>query len=245
MNLKSYAVQSHSGPYLQLNEDLAEVDFLNGLYFIMDGYGGSGIGDKTVEFLSKKIKSFYTRIHGDPDSTLPFYFSHKYSIESNALINAAHFAHKSLVEENHGNAFDMRGGSSALMVAVSDNILGMVSTGNCRAYLFRKNGLTKIFEEDSHRNFFKEEHAAHFMSAPLSGFGLFEDIHLNATEIRVGEGDTVCMFTEGAYSRLTDEEIKYMLERKDFTPSDKIQNIFDLANERGNLINQTALILNF
>ena len=245
MNLKSYAVQSHQGPYLQLNEDLVEVDFLNGLYFVLDGYGGSGIGDQAVSFLSQKIKSFYTRINSDPDSTLPFYFSHKYSLESNALINAAHFAHRSLVEMQKERPMDTRGGSSALLAATSENMISFVSTGNCRGYLFRKNSLKKILEEDSHRNLYKEDHASQFLSAPLSGLGLFEDLHVVATEVRIEPADMICLMSEGAYSRLSEDEIRYFLERKDFAPSDKIESIFELANERGNLSNQSAMILNF
>jgi len=62
MELKSYAAKSHQGPYLQVNEDGVEVDLMQKIYMVFDGFGGSNVGDKTVEFLKENIKKFYEKL---------------------------------------------------------------------------------------------------------------------------------------------------------------------------------------
>ena len=74
--------------------------FLINYFLIFDGFGGSNIGDRTVHKLKDSIKSFYTKIGNDSDATLPFYYSYKYLIEGNALINSMHYAHMVLKKEN-------------------------------------------------------------------------------------------------------------------------------------------------
>src|SRR5690554_2697171 len=100
MKLKSYTAKTHQGPYLHINEDEVDVDLRNKIYMLIDGFGGSGIGDRVAKEVKETIKRFYTRVGGDPDSTLPFFFSHKYLIEGNALINSMHYAHSLIKKDN-------------------------------------------------------------------------------------------------------------------------------------------------
>ena len=93
IELKSYAMLSHQGPYLNVNEDTAEADIVNNMFLVIDGFGGAGIGDEVALLVKDILKKAYKKISVDPDSTLPFYYSHKYLLEANALINALFNAH--------------------------------------------------------------------------------------------------------------------------------------------------------
>ena len=81
MELKSYSAHTNQGPSLQVNEDGYDIDLVNNLFMVMDGFGGSGIGDKSMTQLMNDIKLFYSRVVADPESTMPFFFSHKFLIE--------------------------------------------------------------------------------------------------------------------------------------------------------------------
>ncbi len=245
MELKSYAAKSHQGPYLQINEDGIEVDLLQKLYMVFDGFGGSHIGDKTVQFLKDHIKRFYGKIGGDPDATLPFFYSHKYLLEGNALINSMQYAHSLLKKENMAKPMHERGGASALIVAESDNILTMVSTGNLSAWVFRRGKLLRLLLPDSMETLASDMHEKNFYTAPLSAFGLFDDLSLKTTEVRPQEGDKVVVLTDGAYGRVSEDELRYLLERSMSSDLDRVQELFRLVNSRGNLDNQTCLLLNF
>src|SRR5690606_26071283 len=94
MRLKAFAAQTHQGPYLQVNEDGYDFDFENELFFILDGFGGSGIGDRTVEKLKQEIKSYYTQISDDPNATMPLYYNPRNLLEGNAILNSMMNAHQ-------------------------------------------------------------------------------------------------------------------------------------------------------
>lgn len=245
MKLKSYTAKTHQGPYLQTNEDDIEVDLRHDLYLIFDGFGGATIGDKAVQFLKEQIKKFYTRVGGDPDSTLPFFFSHKYLIEGNALVNSMHYAHALVKKEFSGKEMSQRGGASAIGVAQAENLLTFVSTGNCRGYLYRKGELTEIVRPDSMECLAPDDYQAHFYTTPMSGFGLFDDLHLTVQERRIYEDDLIILMTDGVYARINESELKYIVEKNDKTPLEKITELFKLSNSRGNLDNQTTLFLQY
>jgi serine/threonine protein phosphatase PrpC len=245
IELKSYGMNSHQGPHLNLNEDLVEVDLVNNLFMVIDGFGGSNIGDKAAATIRDTLKRSYTKIASDPDSTLPFFFSHKYLIEGNALINALHTAHHNITKENENKTMNNRGGGSVLCAAMSENILTLVSTGNCGAYLYRKGHLSCEILPDSLQSLSRDRFSSYLHTVPMSGVGLFEDLHYQVKELKMTEGDLVILLTDGAYSRLLESEIKYIIEKNLDSESEIIKELFKLCNDRGNLDNQSALIFQF
>lgn len=245
MKLKSYSAHTHQGPHLQINEDDVEIDLVNQLYIIFDGYGGSGVGDKAVEEVKNTIKNFFTKIGGDPDSTLPFYFSHKYLIEGNALVNAMVYAHEQLKNKNSSTEMNERGGASCIAVAQSENILTLVGTGNCKAYLYRNGHITEVMQPDNMELLGQDEYLKHFLSMPMSGFGLFDDLHFKVSEVRVKSDDVLLLLTDGVYSRLSTEEVKFILDRKRPSDGQKVKEMFNLANSRGNMDNQSTILLQY
>lgn len=245
IELKSYGMQSHQGPHLNLNEDLVDADLVNNLFMLVDGFGGSNIGDRAAMMIRDTLKRSYTKIAVDPEATLPFFYSHKYLIEGNALINAFQTAHQNVNRDNEKKSLDNRGGGSVIAAAIAENILTLVSTGNCVAYLYRKGHLSIEVLPDSLAGLSRDSYQSYLHSVPMSGIGLFEDLHYNVRELKVTEGDVVIMLTDGAYSRLNTEEIKYIVETNLESELDAIKELFRLSNDRGNLDNQSAVILQF
>lgn len=245
IELKSYGMQTHQGPHLNLNEDLVEADLVNNLFMVVDGFGGSNIGDRVAMMVRDSLKRSYTKIAVDPEATLPFFYSHKYLIEGNALINAFHTAHQNVNRDNEEKSMDNRGGASVIAAALAENILTLVSTGNCVAYLYRKGHLSVEVLPDSLASLSRDTFQSHLHSVPMSGIGLFEDLHYSVRELKVTEGDLVVLLTDGAYSRLSADEIKYTLEKNLESEMEAIKELFRLSNDRGNLDNQSAMILQF
>ncbi|MBP9681152.1 MAG: SpoIIE family protein phosphatase [Bacteriovorax sp.] len=245
IELKSYGLHTHQGPHLNLNEDLAEVDLVNNLYFLIDGFGGSNIGDRAAQRIRDSLKQAYTKIAKDPDSTLPFFYSHKYLIEGNALINAFHVAHRNVSRDNENKSMNNRGGGSVISAALSENMLTLASTGNCCAYLYRKGTLSLEIQPDSLGSVSRDRFSSFLHTAPMSGIGLFEDLHYQVRELKIAEGDLVLFFTDGIYSRVESDEIKYIIENNRESEVDIINELAKLSNERGNLDNQSGLVLHF
>lgn len=241
--LKSYSAKTHQGPLLQINEDDYDIDLKNQLYFLMDGFGGAGIGDQGVGLVKKSLKNFYTKVALDPDSTLPFFFSSRYLIEGNALINAIKSAHQALKNENAAKDMGSRAGVSLVAIAASESLLTLASIGNCVSLLYRQGQLEVLTYPDSLKPLC-DDNKRSFQLFPLNALGLFEELEPQVRELRLETDDQILLLSDGVFGRLKVEEIKFVLDKK----SEKgqiVDELFRLANSKGNLDNQTAVILRF
>lgn len=245
MKLISYAMRSDQGPHLNLNEDCVEADLVNDLYLLIDGFGGAGAGDFAAELVRKTVKQFFTKVGDDSDATMPFYYSHKYLLEGNALINSMKYAHQLLNEENKNREMNRRGGASAVAIAFSSNILTCASVGNCMALQYRKGQLNILAAADNFEMLSGDLYDKKFSTAPISGFGLFDDLHLNLKEARLLSGDQIILLSDGVYARLSLAEIEDIIKKTSLTGQERIEELFSLSNQRGNFDNQSAVILNF
>jgi len=79
----------------------------------------------------------------------------------------------------------------------------------------------------------------------MSGIGLFEDLHFQVRELKIAPGDEVLILTDGIYARVDMEEIKYSIDNHQNSELDAINELIKLANDRGNLDNQSGLLLRF
>lgn len=245
MRLKSFSAHSDQGPFLQINEDSYDFDLDNNLYMILDGFGGVGIGDIAISTLKENIKKFYTQVSEDPDATLPFFYSPKYLLEGNALINSLLFSHNLLVKDNMQKEISQRAGASAIVMSKAESIMTLASVGNCTSYIYRKGIFKKIFIEDSFKFLSNDNYESHLKTVPLSGFGLFPDLYYQVKEVRLFEDDLLVLMSDGVYARLEEDEIKDVISNPKLKPKKKITELFNMANSRGNIDNQTAMILEF
>lgn len=245
MRLKAYAAQTHQGPYLQVNEDGYEFDFENDLYMILDGFGGSGIGDQAVGRLKQEIKTFYTKISDDPNATMPLYYNPRNLLEGNAIINSMMNAHQNLLKANSEKPINQRAGASALVAVRADSVLIMVGVGNCCAYHFRQGKLSKIIAEDDMQFLSQDEFQSRFRTSPMNAIGMYPELGQQLREVRLAEGDKVVLLTDGVYASLNEDELLYALNRSAPDAQDRVNSLLKLSNSKGNLDNQTAMILEF
>lgn len=245
MRLKAFAAQTHQGPYLQVNEDGYDFDFENELFFILDGFGGSGIGDRTVEKLKQEIKSYYTQISDDPNATMPLYYNPRNLLEGNAILNSLMNAHQNLLKSNHEKPINQRAGASTVVAVKADTTLILVGIGNCCGYHFRQGKLTKIITEDTFQFLSKGQFDPKFRTSPMNAMGMYPELGHQLREIRLAEGDKVILLSDGVFPHLNEDEILYTLNRSAPDANERVNSLLKLSNSRGNTDNQTAMILEF
>ena len=245
MRLKAYAAQTHQGPYLQVNEDGYDFDFENDLFLIMDGFGGSGVGDRAVEKLKSEIKHFYTQISDDPNATMPLYYNPRNLLEGNALINSLLNAHNNLLKANSEKPVNQRAAASLVAAVRAESVLVLAGIGNCCAYHFRQGKLSKIIQEDTFQFLSKGQFDFRFRSSPMNALGMYPELAPQIREVRLAEGDKVVLLTDGVYSHLTEDEILYILNKSAPDAQERVNSLLKLSNTRGNLDNLTAMILEF
>ena len=245
MHLKEYVALTNPGPFLQINEDTVDVDLANKLFLLLDGFGGSGIGDRSVDRLKQDIKSFYSGSGSDPDATMPFDFSHKYLVEGNILVNSVCYAHERLKQDNGQREMSERAGAGGVLGAMGENIITLLGTGNVLAFLYRNSRLRLVCPPDNLEGLAGTFARRHFCTSPASGFGIFDKLHFNIAELRVTEGDLLLIFSDGIYSRIGESELEDMLENSSGGHGKTAEALMELANSRGNMDNQSTIFLQF
>lgn len=243
--LKSYAAKTDQGPCLEINEDDIYTDITNNLFLLFDGFGGAGVGDVAVSQMKDKISSFYSKIGGDPDSTMPFVFNSRYLLEMNSLINSSLMAHESLMKENEAKEMHQRGGSSMAGGVLCGNIFNVMSIGNTICCLIRDSKVQIVANPDCMTPPWMDTYQPQFHTAPLNALGLFTKLGYEVKEVRIKEGDCIIMMSDGVYARILPKDLREIVGNQKMKESEKVDKLFALANERGNRDNQSTIVLRF
>lgn len=245
MKLKAYAAVTHQGPHLETNEDGYDFDLDQQFFFVLDGFGGAGIGDRAVGKLKEDLKGFLSQLADDPDATMPLYWSPRWLLEGNALVNAMLNAHQMLFKDNSKKGLNQRAGASAACAIKADDILVLSQVGGCQAFLARHGHVEPIFLPDTHHYLSVDPHGASSLRAPVGAFGFFPELSWTMREVRIQEGDQFIFLTEGLAPWLTPQELAHALSRSGEDAHHKLNGLLKLSNSRGNTANQTGMILEF
>ncbi len=245
MKLKSYCALTHQGPYLEINEDVYDFDLDQQLFFIIDAFGGAGIGDKTAVKLKEDLKTYINQLTDDPDATMPLYWSPRWPIEGNALVNAMIKSHQSIHKSNAQLSLNKRAGASLACAIKTGDILVLSHVGNTSIYLSRNGNTTSLFNPDTHQYYSADPQGPAALRYPVGAFGFFPELTWSMREVKIREGDKFLFVTEGISPRLDPQEISHILTRNDGDGQHKLNDLLKLSNERGNYSNQTAMILEF
>ncbi|MCY4644884.1 MAG: hypothetical protein OXB88_09725 [Bacteriovoracales bacterium] len=243
MKLNAYAGKTDKGPYLEINEDLFDLDLSKNIFMLIDAFGGAGQGDLCAKKIVENMKKEYSRINDDPDSTLSFFYAPQYFLEGNALINAALMTHQLIYNENMEKEMGKRAGASGVFLSLSKNVINILSIGVCRIYHCSLGKIKKICGEDS-IDFTHGENETN-MKIPLGAFGLYNYLHFCFREIKPHPGDYLILLTDGVYSLLDKDEINHIINKNADHLNRALKEMFDSANSRNNLDNQSGLILQF
>ena len=96
--------------------------------------------------------------------------------------------------------------------------------------------------------FIKEAYVIHAIiinTISRSGFGLFSQLHYQSKEVRLREGDILVSLSDGVYSHINESEILSHFLKASLTLEERADILFNLSNERGNIDNQSCMVLEF
>lgn len=238
----SFFARTHQGPYLNLNEDSTFINLKQKIFGVFDGFGGTGISETNLESVRQSIELYFTKLSGDPNATMPYFYSPQYVLETNALVNALLIAHKNLLNINKKKDMKDKGGVSAALTMLSENILSVVSCGNCVTLLYRAGNLSQISTPDCVTQISITDNSHYKSTFPLVAIGLYEELNPKIWEVNVEPGDRVIILSDGVYGSLSLNEIKRIIEDSNNDEVNQIDGLFGNANRRGNQDNQSAII---
>ena len=240
MEIIACHAKTHHGPFLSLNEDNYHFDFDNNLYMVLDAFGGSGYGDLGLKWVEDNVGKFFEKIVDDPEATQPFYYNPQFSLEANALINSLTYTHKLLLSKNANKSLDERVGVCGVFLVKDQNHATLINIGNTKAFLLRDNKLQLLADDDSVNSF----QASDLIRIPQFSLGLVEKLHYQIKSFQLEQNDRVLLMSDGVHSFVDNQQVIDQFST-DSSGSDIIENLFQLANNKGNKDNQTLMVLEF
>ena len=236
---------SDKGPILNINEDDCVVDIKNGLFGVIDGHGGSGVGDRGSELIKNTMTNNFGTLVADPDATMPFFFDPSNSLEINALMNTFLLANEELLKINEGKKASSQAGASMIAGVSVENSFHCVSVGHCFGVKVSKRDLSPFFLPDSNFNFSMVDYDKNGQVFPYSFLGASQDFNYSVKTISLNEGESVLLMTDGAFQRVSGIELLSLCQTHANNTSELSDMVFALANDRGNKDNQSIVILEY
>lgn len=241
--LKSYFAVTDKGPYFNNNQDVYFANLDYNIFGVIDGFGGTGIGDVIANRVSSCVSDILTTATNDQDATLKYFYDSRRSVECNFLINGLLKLHNDIQIENEQKSIYQRGGASCVFLIASGSKVTVISIGKIYSLLIRNESVRKIVHEDDGLSFESDNLIASTNSWTKSGIGLFSPLQYSIKEFNVLVNDQVLLASIGAVNNL---EINQLASRLSSPNAKQVTtDLLASVNELGNRDNQTAILLKF
>jgi PPM family protein phosphatase len=232
------------------NEDAYLLDVERGLFVVADGMGGHAAGEVASRITVESIQEFIASTEDVHESSWPFGFNSRVSLEGNRLTTAVEKANEKVMRAVQ-NRPELKGMGTTVVAALFDaERATLVHVGDSRAYLFRRGELKRLTDDHSwvqeqvNAGILSEDEAK---SHPLKNvvtraLGGSAHVSVDLIELPIYRGDRFLLCSDGLTGMVTDDEIFQHLGGP--LGLEKMARSFvDVANERGGVDNITAIVI--
>ncbi len=242
--VKSYFATTDKGPYFNTNQDAYFVNLDHNVFGVIDGFGGTGIGDVISNRISTNIHNMLTKASGDQDATLKYFYDARRTVECNFIVNELLKVHDTLLIENEQKSIYQKGAACCLFLISYGNRVCLISIGKVYSLLFRNSQIQKIILEDDAPTLEKDLSALTTDGSwPKSAIGLFSPLQYQIKEVNLLPGDQILLATQGVLNKLESIEIESHLIKD--SSKEALGSLMEKANRLGNRDNQTAILLRY
>ncbi len=232
------------------NEDAYLLDEERGLFVVADGMGGHAAGEVASRITVESIQEYIAATEEEHESSWPFGFNSRVSLEGNRLTTAVEKANEKVMRAVQ-NRPELKGMGTTVVAALFDaDRATLVHVGDSRAYLFRDGELRRLTDDHSwvqeqvNAGILSEDEAK---SHPLKNvvtraLGGAAHVSVDLIEVPVRAGDRYLLCSDGLTGMLPDEEL-YEHFRTAASLDATVRNLIEVANARGGVDNITAILV--
>lgn len=232
------------------NEDAYLIDEERGLFVVADGMGGHAAGEVASRITVESIQEFIAATEEEQESSWPFGFNSRVSLEGNRLTTAVEKANEKVMRAVQ-NRPELKGMGTTVVASLFDGDRAtLVHVGDSRAYLFRDGELRRLTDDHSwvqeqvNAGILSEDEAK---SHPLKNvvtraLGGAAHVSVDLIEVPVRTGDRYLLCSDGLTGMVPDEEL-FEQFRSGTTLESIVRSLVDLANVRGGVDNITAILV--
>ena len=232
------------------NEDAYLLDAERGLFVVADGMGGHAAGEVASRITVESIQEYIAATEEEHESSWPFGFNSRVSVEGNRLTTAVEKANEKVMRAVQ-NRPELKGMGTTVVAALFDaDRATLVHVGDSRAYLFRDGELRRLTDDHSwvqeqvNAGILSEDEAK---SHPLKNvvtraLGGAAHVSVDLIEVPVRPGDRFLLCSDGLTGMVPDEDL-FTHFRSDGVIEKTVRQLIDTANDRGGVDNITAIIV--
>ena len=232
------------------NEDAYLLDAERGLFVVADGMGGHAAGEVASRITVESIQEYIAATEEEHESSWPFGFNSRVSVEGNRLTTAVEKANEKVMRAVQ-NRPELKGMGTTVVAALFDaDRATLVHVGDSRAYLFRDGELRRLTDDHSwvqeqvNAGILSEDEAK---SHPLKNvvtraLGGAAHVSVDLIEVPVRPGDRFLLCSDGLTGMVPDEDL-FAHFRTDGVIEKTVRALIDTANDRGGVDNITAIVV--
>ncbi|HQQ78612.1 MAG TPA: Stp1/IreP family PP2C-type Ser/Thr phosphatase [Thermoanaerobaculia bacterium] len=232
------------------NEDAYLIDEERGLFVVADGMGGHAAGEVASRITVESIQEYIAATEEEHESSWPFGFNSRVSLEGNRLTTAVEKANEKVMRAVQ-NRPELKGMGTTVVAALFDGDRAtLVHVGDSRAYLFRDGELRRLTDDHSwvqeqvNAGILSEDEAK---SHPLKNvvtraLGGAAHVSVDLIEVPVRTGDRYLLCSDGLTGMLPDEEL-FEHFRTSGSLDTTVRMLIEVANARGGVDNITAILV--
>jgi protein phosphatase len=242
------AGRTETGPRA-LNQDCLDWDVDLGLFVVADGMGGHNAGEVASRLAVEAIRQFIRDTRERKEQTWPFPYEPGMSMDVNRLLTAVRLANRRVYDGGCTNAAMEGMGTTVVAVLVSGDRAVLVGVGDSRIYRFRDDRLEQMTSDDTWLSavvgvadddrVLSNHPLKHVLTSVV---GTREDLHPDAREEQLRQGDRLILCTDGVHGRLDAAAIATVM-RRGGTPEQAAGGLVDEALARRTSDNATALVI--
>ncbi len=232
------------------NEDAYLLDVERGLFVVADGMGGHAAGEVASRITVESIQEYLAFRDDEGESTWPFGFNNRYSMEGNLLSTAIKKANERVIRAVQ-NRPELKGMGTTVVAALFDaERATLVHVGDSRCYLFRRGELRRLTDDHSWVQeqvnagiLTPEEATCHPLKNVVTrALGGSPNVLPDLLEVSFEAGDSFLLCSDGLTGMMADDEISAILASDGLAES-RVRALVDLANDRGGVDNITVLLV--
>ncbi len=232
------------------NEDYLHIDKENQIFAVCDGMGGHNAGEVasmlTSEILEILFKKFHHALQYDEnlklDKTLP--------VSGDLLVKAIRIANRAIYNKANDNPEFHGMGTTVVALAFESDLLSIAHVGDSRAYRIEEKKLfpltmdhSWIAEIQKSQNISEEEASSVVGKNVITrALGVRENVEVDYSLIKVKPGDKFLLCSDGLCGYADDEEIFASVDRADNKNEKIVENLIQMANDRGGADNVTIIV---
>lgn len=246
----AYGAQTDVGLRRAQNEDRLCADPDLGLFVVCDGMGGHKAGEVASRLAVQVIQQHLRESRANALQPIIGDYDPTFTPQTNRLGSAIRLANQTIHDAGQSQPDHAGMGTTVVSAVISGQVLSIAHVGDSRMYLIRTGTIQPLTRDHSlvgeqvRRGLLTEEQAEcssnrHILTRAL---GISQDVQVEMNEIRLLEGDTLLLCSDGLTGGVKPPEILRAISSEQ-EPQAACKRLVTMSNAAGGEDNTTVILI--